>query len=80
VAHAGVPPPVTKPTFPRHELRRHTSLGAIGGRSMALFLMYFVYIFMSMSIGFYDTLSVHGSYSIFCMFMIFLLTFYVNVC
>jgi hypothetical protein len=53
-----------------------------GGRSTTLFLCYFVYIFIFMptSIGFYDTLSVYGSPFIFCMFMIFLFTFYVNVC
>jgi hypothetical protein len=39
----------------------------------------FVNIFMPTSIGFYDTLSVHGSTSMFCMFMIFLFTFYINV-
>jgi hypothetical protein len=56
------------------------SLGASVGRSTVLFLCDFVYIFMSTSIGFYDTLSAHGSTSIFCMFLIFLFTFYVNVC
>jgi hypothetical protein len=38
------------------------------------------YIFTPTSIGFYDTLSVHNSPSIFFMFMIFIFTFYVNVC
>ena len=42
--------------------------------------MLFLYIFIPTSIRFYDTLSVHGSPSIFCMFMIFLFTFYVNFC
>jgi hypothetical protein len=78
VAHASIPPPATTPAFPRRERRRRTSLGASGGGSTALFLCYFIYIFMPTSIDFYDTLSVHGSPSIFCMFMIFLLTFYVN--
>jgi hypothetical protein len=43
-------------------------------------LCFFVYIFMPTSIGFYDTLSVHGYPSIVCMFIIFLFTFYVNIC
>jgi hypothetical protein len=75
VAHASVPPPVTTSAFPRHERRRQTSLGASGGGSTTIFLCYFVYIFMPTSIGFYDMLSVYGSPSIFCMFMIFLFTF-----
>jgi hypothetical protein len=56
------------------------SLGASGGRSTTLFLCDFVYIFMPTPIGFYYTLSVYGSLSIFYMFLIFLFTFYVNVC
>jgi hypothetical protein len=56
------------------------SVGASGGGLMALFLYDFVYIFMPTLIGFYDTLSVHDSPSIFCMFLIFLFTFYVNGC
>jgi hypothetical protein len=47
---------------------------------MPTFLYDFVYIFMLTSIDFYDTLSVHGSPSIFCMFLLFLFIFYVNVC
>jgi hypothetical protein len=78
VAHTGIPPPAMTPAFPRRERRRRTSLGASGGGSTVLFLCYFIYIFLSTSIDFYDTLSVHGSPSIFCMFMIFLLSFYVN--
>jgi hypothetical protein len=80
VEHAGIPPPSTTPAFHRRERRRRTSLGASGGGSVTLFLCYFVYIFMPTSIGFYYTLSVHGSPSIFCMFMIFLFTFYVYLC
>jgi hypothetical protein len=56
------------------------SLGSSGGGSTTLFLCDFVYIFMPKSKSFYDTLSVHGSPSIFCMFLIFLFTFYVNFC
>jgi hypothetical protein len=40
----------------------------------------FVYIFMPTTIGFYNTLSVHDSPSIFCMFLVFIFIFYVNVC
>jgi hypothetical protein len=80
VAHAGVPPPAMTSAFPRRERRRRTSLGASGGGSTTMFLCDFVYIFMPTSLGFYDTLSVHSSPSIFCIFMIFLLTFYVNIC
>jgi hypothetical protein len=74
------PPPATMPAFPRRERRRWTSLGDERWRIDDLFLCYFVYIFMPTSIGFYDTLSVYGFPFIFCMFMIFLFTFYVNVC
>jgi hypothetical protein len=42
-----------------------------------LFLSYFVYIYMSTSICFYDRLSVNDSPSIYCMFMIFLFRFYI---
>jgi hypothetical protein len=56
------------------------SLGASGIGSTALCLFDFVYIFITTSIDFYDTLSAHSSPSIFCMFMTFLFTFYVNVC
>jgi hypothetical protein len=59
VAHSSVPPPTTTSAFPRRERRRWNSLGANNGGSVALFLCYFVYIFVSMSIAFYDTLSVH---------------------
>jgi hypothetical protein len=80
VAAASVPPPATTPTFPRRERRRRTSLGGERWQLTTLFLCYFVYIFMPTSIGFYDTLLIHGSTSIFCMFMIFVFTFYVNIC
>jgi hypothetical protein len=66
------------PAFPKR--RRQTSLGEERWQIDDLVLCYFVYIFMPTSICFYDTLSVHGSSSIFCMFMIFLFTFYVNIC
>jgi hypothetical protein len=74
------PPPVMTSAFPRRERRRRTSLGGERSRIDGPIFMLFVYIFMPTSIGFYDTLSVHGSPSIFCMFMIFLFIFYVNVC
>jgi hypothetical protein len=40
-----------------------------------IFMLLCIYIYMPTSIGFYDTLSVHGSPSIYWMVMIFLFTF-----
>jgi hypothetical protein len=54
------------------------SLGVSGGGSTTLFLCDFVYIYANVN-SFYDTLLVHGSPSIFCMFLIFRFTFYINV-
>jgi hypothetical protein len=43
-----------------------------------VFMRFCIHIYANIN-RFYDTLSVHGSPSIFSMFMIFLFTFYVNV-
>jgi hypothetical protein len=58
VAPAGIPPLATTSAFPRCEQRRRTSLGRERWRIDGLFLCYFVYIFMPMSIDFYD-ISIH---------------------
>jgi hypothetical protein len=42
-------------------------------------MLFCIHIYANVN-RFYDTFSVHGSPSLFCMFMIFLFTFYVNVC
>jgi hypothetical protein len=65
------PPPATMPAFLRLEQRRRTSLCDKRWRIDGPVLSYFIYIFMPTSIGFYDTLWVHGSPSIFFMFWYF---------
>jgi hypothetical protein len=46
---------------------------------VAIFMLFCIHIYANIN-SFYDTLSVHGSPSIFCLFMIFLFRFYVIVC
>jgi hypothetical protein len=73
-------PPAMTPTFPRREQRRRTSLCGKRWRIDDLvFMLFCIRIYTNVN-SFYDTLSIHGSHSIFCMFMIFLFIFYVNVC
>jgi hypothetical protein len=76
--------------FLRRKRRRWPPLDASGGGSQRrgggsssdnlIFMLLCTRILMSASIGFYDTLLVHGFPSGYCMFIIFLFTFYVNVC
>jgi hypothetical protein len=44
-----------------------------------IFMLFCIHIYANIN-NFYDTLSIHGSPSTFCLFMIFLFGFYVNVC
>jgi hypothetical protein len=69
------PPPATTLAFPRRERRRRTFLGGEQWRiEDPVFMLFYIHIYVNVN-RFYDTLLVHGSPFIFCMFMIFLLHF-----
>jgi hypothetical protein len=75
------PPPTTTPIFPMRERQRRTSLGSERWRiDGPVFMLFCIQIYANVN-RFYDILSVHGSPSIFCMFMIYIFIHILcNVC